>query len=262
MIPKIIHYCWFGGNPLGEKEQRCIDSWKKYLPDYEIKLWNEENYDVEKNTYIKEAYQEKKFAFVSDYARFDVIYQYGGIYFDTDVEVIKPIDDILEQGAFMGREAGLSKLAVAPGLGIGAEAGHPFYKEILEHYNTLKFIMPDGGYNTLTVVNYITGLLKEHGLKETDEIEKIAGINIYPEDYFCPMHSWTKELKITPNTRTIHHYAASWISEEQKQMNEKIKKLSRYMGRTLAGIWVVYQQEIKKNGLRGAWNITMKKLRK
>lgn len=174
------------------------------------------------------------------------MYQYGGIYFDTDVEVIKSMDSIVDDGAFMGREAGLLKLAVAPGLGIGAEAHHPFYKEILEYYRTLEFIMPDGSYNTQTVVNYITKLLKEHGLKENDNIQEVAGIKIYPEDYFCPMHAWTKELKITPNTRTIHHYAASWISEERKQMNEEIKHLSRYMGRTLAGIWVVYQQVIKK----------------
>lgn len=130
MIPKIIHYCWFGGNPLPKSAERCIASWRKFLPDYEIKEWNENNYDVHKIQYIQEAYEAKKYAFVSDYARFDILYQYGGIYFDTDVEVLKPLEDIIARGPFMGREAGAylrnickgyegDGLAVAPGLGLG-----------------------------------------------------------------------------------------------------------------------------------------------
>lgn len=260
MIPKIIHYCWFGEKPLGEMELNCIKSWKKYLPDYEIRLWNEENYDINKNEYISQAYKEKKYAFVSDYVRFDVIYQYGGIYFDTDVEVIKKIDDIIEKGAFMGREAGIAKLAVAPGLGIAAEAGNPLYMEILDYYNTLEFVKPDGTYNMVTVVNYVTDLLMKYGLKDVSGIQEIRGIKIYPEDYFCPMHSWTKKITITSNSRTIHHYSASWISDEQKKMNEEIRKLSKYIGRTLAGILVIYRNEYKKNGLKGILSITKKKL--
>lgn len=260
MIPKIIHYCWFGEKELGENERKCIASWKKFLPDYEIRLWNEENYNINKNKYIQQAYKEKKYAFVSDYVRFDVIYQYGGIYFDTDVEVIKKIDDIIKQGAFMGREAGIAKLAVAPGLGIGAEAGHPFYKEVLDYYNTLTFIKADGSYNMVTVVNYITNLLLQYGLKDVKDVQDVRGIKIYPEDYFCPMHSWTKEVTITENSRTIHHYAATWISDEQKKMNEEIKRLSKYVGTFLAGVLIVYKYEYRKNGIKGMIRITKNKL--
>ena len=260
MIPKIIHYCWFGGKKLGEQEKKCIDSWKKYLPDYEIKLWNEKNYDINKNKYIQQAYKEKKYAFVSDYVRFDVLYQFGGIYFDTDVEVIKNLEDIIEQGAFMGREAGIAKLAVAPGLGIGAEAGNLFYKEVLDYYDSLAFIKEDGSYNMVTVVNYTTNLLLKYGLKDVNSIQEVRKIKIYPEDFFCPMNSWTKEVVITENTRTIHHYAASWISEEQKKMNEEIKRISKYVGLFWAGVIVIYKYEYKKNGIRGVIKITKNKI--
>ena len=104
MIPKIIHYCWFGGNPLPELAIKCIESWKKYLPDYEIKEWNESNFDINCCAYVREAYEAKKWAFVSDYARFWILYQHGGLYFDTDVELIKSIDDLIVKGAFMGCE--------------------------------------------------------------------------------------------------------------------------------------------------------------
>ncbi len=130
-IPKIIHYCWFGGNPLPQMAQRCIDSWKKYLPDYEIKQWDETNFDVNIIPYTRQAYEAKKYAFVSDYARFLILYQYGGLYFDTDVEVIKPLDDIVAKGPFMGCQdkytprGDVYSLHVAPGLGLGVYAGHP-----------------------------------------------------------------------------------------------------------------------------------------
>ena len=146
-IPKVIHYCWFGGNPLPEMALKCIESWKKFLPDYEIKEWNEKNFDLNICEYVKEAYQAKKWAFVSDYARFWILYHEGGVYFDTDVEVIKPFEDIIENGAFMGCEVTERKkklntdIAVNPGLGLGAPAGLSLYKEILEFcekYNILK----------------------------------------------------------------------------------------------------------------------------
>ena len=131
MIPKKIHYCWFGRNPLPESAKKCIASWRKYFPDYEIIEWNEDNYDVNKIPYTQQAYAAKKYAFVSDYARFDILYQHGGIYFDTDVEVIKSFDDVLEHGAFMGCEidgSSRSGIAVAPGLGIAAAPGLGLYK--------------------------------------------------------------------------------------------------------------------------------------
>ena len=151
MIPKIIHYCWFGRNPLPELALRCIESWKKFLPDYEIKEWNEDNFDVNIIPYTAQAYKAKKYAFVSDYARFWILYQYGGVYFDTDVEVIKPMEEFIKQGSFMGCENGADGggLRVAPGLGLGVESGSELYKEILDKYASFSFynLLPKVWYN-------------------------------------------------------------------------------------------------------------------
>ena len=213
MIPKTIHYCWFGRNPLPEKAVKCIASWRKFFPDYEIKEWNEDNFDVNIIPYTREAYEAKKYAFVSDYARFWILYRYGGLYFDTDVEVIKPMDDIIERGSFMGVEVppkkGL-KPQVAPGLGLGATPGLDLYKLLLDKYATLSFRNPDGSLNQKTIVAHTTKVLVGQGLQKTDEIQQVAGVWIYPADYFNPLDSLTGKLKITENTRSIHWYMNSW----------------------------------------------------
>ena len=166
----LIHYCWFGHNPLPESAIKCIDSWHKYLPDYEIKEWNEENFDVNIIPYTTEAYSVGKYAFVSDFARFWILYHYGGVYFDTDVELIRPIDDIVEKGPYMGIED-LCKITpediegyplVNPGLGIGAPPGHEFYKKVLDYYTGLRFLNEDGTLIGGTVVAHTTGSI--HGI--------------------------------------------------------------------------------------------------
>ena len=220
MIPKVIHYCWFGRNPLPSLAIKCIESWRKYLPDYEIKEWNEDNFDVNIIPYTQEAYQVGKYAFVSDYARFWILYKYGGLYFDTDVEVIKPMDDIIARGPFMGCEKDVSDtsvVSVAPGLGL--------YKEILEMYSKLSFVNKDGTYNQKTIVQYTTEILCEYGLKEGNEIQECAGVWIYPKEYFCPLDQ-TLTLHITSNTRSIHHYDSSWLSPQKRI----IKKIKRFLG--------------------------------
>lgn len=218
MIPKVIHYCWFGGNPLPELALKCIESWKRYLPDYEIKEWNETNFNLDITPYVREAYDAKKYAFVSDYARFLVIYNYGGLYFDTDVEVIKPLDDIIAKGAFMGVETAPSKgvdLAVNAGLGIGAEASMPFYKEILDMYNSIHFNV---GTNEkpMTVVEHVTTMLFKHGMINTPHIQSVMNINIYPKDFFCPLDYYSGKLNLTADSKTIHHFASSWVSGKDK----------------------------------------------
>ena len=213
MIHKTIHYCWFGRNPLPDFAIKCINSWKKYFPDYEIKEWNEDNFDVNIIPYTAEAYRVKKYAFVSDYARFWVLYNYGGIYFDTDVEVIKPMDDIIERGAFMGIEVeakGITPPAVAPGLGLGVNPGLGLYKEILDYYAPLHFILEDGSYNQMTVVRHVTKVLEENGLRPTNDLQEVAGVWIYPRDYFNPLDGFTGKLNVTANTRSIHWYSRSW----------------------------------------------------
>lgn len=220
-IPKVIHYCWFGRNPLPKLALKCIASWKKFLPDYEIKEWNEDNFDVNIIPYTAEAYKAKKYAFVSDYARFWILYHYGGIYFDTDVEVIKPMDDIIERGAFMGIEVeakGTTPPAVAPGLGLGVNPGLGLYKEILDYYAPLHFILQDGSYNQVTVVRHVTKVLEENGLKPTNELQEVAGVWIYPREYFNPLDDLTGRLKVLPNTRSIHWYMKSWYSQSKSRL--------------------------------------------
>lgn len=211
MIPKVIHYCWFGGKPLPELAQKCIESWKKYFPDYKIKEWNESNFNLECCSYVREAYKEKKWAFVSDYARFWILYHEGGIYFDTDVEVIKNFENIIDKGAFMGCEnIDKFKLGINPGLGLGAPPGLKLYREILEYYQTMHFKYKKETIQT--VVYYTTEILKKYNWNEVGRIELIENIYIYPPEYFCPFNYITGEWNITDKTVSIHHYAATWHS--------------------------------------------------
>lgn len=213
MIPKIIHYCWFGGNPIPEKDKRCIESWKKLCPDYVIIRWDESNYDITKIQFIKEAYQAKKWGFVSDYARLDIVYEYGGIYFDTDVELLKNLDNLLTNKAFMGFEAG--KL-VSPGLCMAAEKHHYALKELMDIYKELSFFNHDGSYNMIPIPNINTDYLLKHGLIQNDQKQLVADITIYPTEYFCPKDFFSGKLNVTDQTYSIHWFNASWHSPRQK----------------------------------------------
>lgn len=231
-IPKIIHYCWFGRNPLPESAHKCINSWKKFFPDYEIKEWNEDNFDVNSIPYTREAYAAKKYAFVSDYARFKILYEHGGLYFDTDVEVIKPMEDIIAAGPFMGIEVssdGKNLPLVNPGLGLGAEAGNSIYRQVLDYYKTLHFLKNDGTPNPVTVVKHTTKILTENGLKNSNDIQSIGGIWIYPKEYFNPFDSLTGIMTETSNTRTIHWYTMSWLNQSPFRV-----KLSRLLHRVIS----------------------------
>lgn len=227
MIPKVIHYCWFGRNCLPPLAVKCIASWRKYFPDYEIKEWNEDNFDVNMIPYTKEAYEAKKYAFVSDYARFWILYNYGGLYFDTDVEVIKSFDEILSKGPYMGFERNPDKWGdglVNPGLGLASVPHLPILKEILEKYQHLRFLLPDGSLNTsLTVVHYTTQVLEKFGLKQIKGIQSIAGFNIYPTEYFAPIGFITKRIHITDKTLSVHRYMASWGEQKNKSVTDYIK---------------------------------------
>lgn len=238
MIPKIIHYCWFGRNPLPELAVKCIESWEKFLPDYEIKEWNEDNYNVRKNSYISQAYDAGKYAFVSDYARFDILYQYGGIYFDTDVEVIKDLTPVIEVGAFMGVErAG----AINAGLGIASPAATEIFKEILDMYSGEKFINNDGTLNLKTVVIRVSDIFKRYGFTNEDKIQNVKGYNIYPVEYFCPKNYFTGEFNITVNSYTIHHYDGSWQTAEQKVRHVFQKRIEKIFGKSIVSrriMWI------------------------
>lgn len=212
MIPKIIHYAWFGKKPLPESAVKCIESWKKYCPDYEIKRWDETNYDYKKHRYMREAYESKKFAFVVDYMRLDVLYQYGGIFFDTDVEVIKNFDPLLTLAGFAGFEHGEHKNEeVNVGIGIGSEAGNPVIKAMLDDYQDRKFLLENGGFNMTPCPIYQTNVLKKFGIVLENYRQDLGDIVIFPTDYFCPVNYYTGKTKITINTYIIHHYTATWM---------------------------------------------------
>lgn len=215
-----------------ELAQKCIASWKKYLPDYEIKEWNEDNFDVNIIPYTAEAYKAKKYAFVSDYARFWILYQYGGIYFDTDVEVIRPIDDIVERGNFMGFETDpkpqlkedASEASVNPGLGMGVAPGLGIIKKMLDYYEGRHFEFIPGGIGQLTIVHIATEVLRKAGLKQQQGIQQVDDMWIYPAEYFCPINLKTGRIHVRPNTRTIHHYAGTW-QDKHFSFKEWIKKV-------------------------------------
>lgn len=207
MIPKIIHYCWFGGNPLPNEAKKCIESWKKNCPDYVIKEWNETNFDITSFRYTKEAYDAKKFAFVTDVVRLYALYNEGGIYMDTDVEVIKPIDRFLVHCAFSGFE---DEVSISTGI-MASEEGGKWVKENLEHYSEISFIKKDGQYDLTTNVTIITSYMKRWNLKLNNTYQDFPNlITLYPKDFFCPKSYSTGAINITNNTYTIHHFAGSW----------------------------------------------------
>jgi len=224
-IPKIIHYCWFGGKPLSALGKKCLASWQKYLPDYQIIRWDESDFDVNSIPYMEQAYRVKKYAFVSDYFRYKVLFEEGGIYLDTDVEVLRNLDVFLHHESFTGFE---DNQIVAPGLILGSVKRNPLMKDMMKIYEQSNFINPDNTFNLKTGPQNLTEILLGRGLVPKDEYQKISGMSIYPKEYFCPKSWITKEMNTTSNTFTIHHYEGSWISNFQK-FKRYIKRLIGFL---------------------------------
>ena len=222
-ITKVIHYCWFGGNKKSRLIKRCINSWKKYCPDYEIVEWNESNFDINCNEYVKQAYNQKKWAFLTDYARLWIVYNYGGIYLDTDVELIKCIDEsIYNYKGFFCMEGN----KIATGLGFYAKKGDKLIEDLMNSYNNLEFD------NKKTCVLLNDQIFKKY-FKNMDEINEekyINGYLIYSNEYFCPLNYITRELNVTDKTIAIHWYSASWLNKSQK-----IKFKLKYILRKIVG---------------------------
>lgn len=214
LIPKVIHYCWFGNNLIPEKYKVYIDSWKKFCPDYEIKLWNEDNFDISSNRFMKDAYDAGDYAFVSDYARLDIIYRHGGIYLDTDVELIKNLDDLLYQKMFAGFE---SDEYVAFGLGFGAVKGHKVIKAIMDEYEVIEYKKD----KVIPCPQHQTRVLKRFGLVTNGEHQILKDITIYPAKMFCPKNYDTWHTVIKDYTHSIHHFDATWFDEDQRKRGEK-----------------------------------------
>ena len=220
LIPKIIHYAWFGNNPIPQRFQEFIDGWKKLCPDYQIKEWNEHNYDITKNTYMKQAYEAKFYGFVPDYLRKDVIYEYGGIYLDTDVEMIKNIDDLLYQDGFCAFE----RMHVAFGLGFGARKHLPIIKALRDQYDDLEFSF-SGTANVFTGPYYETKKLCEYGLKRNGKYQQIAGITVYPSVYAVSTSLFEDINYVTDKTYLVHHCAASWHDANARNLCIFIKNM-------------------------------------
>ena len=228
-IPKIIHYCWFGGNKKSKLIKKCIDSWKKYCPDYEIVEWNEKNFDINKNMYIKQAYECKKWAFVSDYVRLDVVYNHGGIYLDTDVELIKSLDDLLGYDAFLACE---NDYLIATGLGFGAIKNNSIIKKILDSYINIPFINVDGTMDLTACTTRNTDTLIEIFGDISKKINIVLDGNVIflGKEYLCPFDVHTGVMKKTNDTHGIHWYNASWRDRKLNIRERFLRPIKRLIG--------------------------------
>lgn len=226
--PKIIHYIWLGGKPLPKIAKKCIKSWKKFCPDYEIKRWDETNLDLTDN-YVQDAIAAKKFAFASDAIRFKILKEYGGIYLDIDVELIKPIDEFLNEKLFMCFE---NDNYVAPGLICGCEPNHEVINEICDYYKTAKFDCSDLT-KMVTVCAIVTNILVKHGLKLKNETQKFDWGKIYQSEYFCPKNMSDGKTVITSNTYSIHHYYGSWSTPWIRLKNKLVQFVKRILGKKM-----------------------------
>lgn len=227
MIPKTIHYCWFGGNPLPNKARKCIESWKKYCPEFQIIEWNENNVALSAcPQYINDAYNAKKYAFVSDYIRLKVLYEHGGFYMDTDVELVKPLSAFLSDRAVIGFE---NNNFVNSGQMLAAEAGHPILVEMMACYNSVAFYKEDGSIFLLGCPHVNTDVLAAHGLNKDGQEQVVANVHVYPEYYFNPLDSTTGELRKTDKTVSIHWYAMTWKSPVMKLRVRLLKPVRRFL---------------------------------
>lgn len=220
MIPKVIHYCWFGGNPLPESAVKCIDSWKRNCSDYQIKEWNESNFDIHCCRYVEEAYLAKKYAFVTDYVRLFVLVNEGGVYMDADVEVLKPLDEFLTNRAFSGFERTDS---VPTGI-MASEKGFPVFRQLLEDYHSRSFVLENGSFDMTTNCITTTEYCVNRGLALDNSFQVIDGLALYPKEYFCPKDYRTGRIELSGNSYTIHHFAGTW----QGRLDKIIDGIEKY----------------------------------
>jgi mannosyltransferase OCH1-like enzyme len=226
-IPKVIHYCWFGRKEKPDIVKKCMETWKRKLPEYEIVEWNEMNFDINSNAYVKEAYESGKFAFVSDYVRVFALYNYGGIYLDTDVEVFQSFNDLLDHPSFWGFEQE-NYIATST---IGAAKGNNLIKLFLDSYKDKKFIQEDGTLNEMTNVAIITQILESIGLKPNGEFQRIEGKGVfYPQTYFSPYDYINCRKFITDNSYAMHHFYKSWLPLKARVKGNIKLVLSKVIG--------------------------------
>lgn len=230
MIPKIIHYCWFGRGEYPELIKRCIESWRKYLPEYEIMFWNEDSFNLEEYPFAKQALEYKKYAFVSDVCRLAVLKKYGGVYLDTDVEVLGSLDKFLSHEAFSGFE---NNNFVPTGL-MASVANGVWISEMLRYYEGKSFITVDNEMDMTTNVIIISELMKSKGITLNNSYQEIKGyVAFYPSDFFCPKSHLDGKMRITSNTIAIHHFAGSWLSPLEKRKKKVKSKIRNIIGNNM-----------------------------
>ncbi len=246
-IPKIIHYCWVGGNPKPQAVLYCIESWRRCCPDYEIREWNEENYDFFKNEYMRQAYEAEKWGFVPDYARLDIVYQHGGIYLDTDVELLRPLDELLENSCFFGFEdTGDGEWFVNCGHGFGAEPGHEAVRAARDLYDRLSFRKEDGSLNLVASPRYTTQALRQLGLVRENRDQRLGDVQIYACDVLCPKCFRTGKVRKTCRTVSVHHFSAAWVDEAIRQELAHQQKIKSRWGEKLGGYVLLAESVTKK----------------
>ncbi|MCC8071798.1 MAG: glycosyl transferase [Bacteroidales bacterium] len=249
MIPKKIHYCWFGRGPKPELALRCIESWKKYLPGYEIKEWNEDNFDLSQWPYAQEAYEHRRFAFVSDIARLYALYNEGGIYMDTDVEVVKSLEPLMNYQAVSGFE---SMTRIPTGL-IASISHHPIIFELLNDYKDIHFVKSDGSLDLTTNVKRVTDTMLQHGISLNNTLQTIDGFTFLPVDYLCPKNYKGEMINFTQNTLVIHHFAGSWLTDEEKlafELRSRLPHCPEFLRGHLSMAWSIMRLHNTKEAIK------------
>ncbi len=254
MIPKIIHYCWLSKDPFPESINKCMESWKKKLPDYELMLWNFDRFPRGKSKWVDQAFEAHKYAFAADYIRLYALYNYGGIYLDSDVEVLKSFNNLLHLPYFLGQENTPSGIEAAT---IGCEKGNPLIKDMLDSYEEKVFLNSDGTYNTLPLPfifrKCIEARYEYHCINDESQFDSNPNVvNVFPIDWFSPKHWMTKELNVTNNTFSIHHFAGSWLDDEAKEVDNEVKaipicKKKSLLLRIKARLWYIIRKEAATN---------------